>query len=242
MLKRWFFVCIVAASLLLINSQEIHAQSPDEDGHRFEVGGQFSLLNLSTVRGHSGRTNPCLVPPCPSNITIEYDRETEPGFGGSIGYHITDNLAVEAEANFFPGEDDFGQGSQFQGLFGVKAGWRFETVGLFGKARPGFLSGRVSDFLLRRDLACIAVFPPPVGCFEEVRRRETNFAFDVGGVLEIYPSKRTVLRFDAGDTIVRLGARSIRASSTAFPQGVVVGVPAKTTHNLQGSVRFGVRF
>lgn len=241
MMKRLLFIIMMALSFLFITNIRTQAQSPDEDGHRLEVGGQFSVLSLSTARGNSMDTVPCLVPPCPSRLTIEYDRETEPGFGGRLGYNINNYVAVEAEVNFFPGERDFGSAREFEGLFGVKAGWRFEKAGIFGKARPGFLSGRVSDYVPKSG-GCIAVFPPPAGCFDEVRRRETNFAVDVGGVFEIYPTKRTIIRFDAGDTIVRFDARSIKATSTSFPQGVIVPIPARTTHNLQGSVGVGVRF
>jgi Outer membrane protein beta-barrel domain len=243
MMKRLLYVVMFAASFLFITNIRTKAQSPDEDGHRFEVGGQFSVLSLSTTRGSSLDTFPCLVPPCPASVvTIEYDRESEPGFGGRLGYNITNYLAVEAEVNFFPGERDFGSGREVEGLFGPKAGWRFEKAGIFGKARAGFLSGRMSDFVPKINIGCITVFPPPVGCFDEVRRRETNFALDVGGVFEIYPSKRTIIRFDAGDTIVRFSARNIKATSTSFPPGVVIGIPARTTHNLQGSVGIGVRF
>jgi hypothetical protein len=61
---------------------------------------------------------------------------------------------------------------------------------VFGKARPGFIHfSRVLGF----------------GCFNGPcpQPRKTVFAFDVGGVFEYYPSRRTVLRFDVGDTIIR---------------------------------------
>ena len=32
---------------------------------------------------------------------------------------------------------------------------------------------------------------------------------DVGGVVEFYPSKRIVTRFDAGDTIIHFGRRNM---------------------------------
>lgn len=240
--KKRLFVVMAIMSLLFINVRDIHSQSPDADGRRFEVGGQFSLLNISNARSISTTTNPCLVPPCPSSATIEYAREATPGFGGRIGYNITNYFAVEAETNFFPRTRGDGSGREFEGLFGVKAGWRSEKIGIFGKARPGFFSGRVSDFRPKSGIVCAAVFPPPAGCFEEIRRRETNAALDVGGVVELYPTGRTIVRFDAGDTILRFGGRNIKAPSTAFPQGVIVAVPADTTHNFQGSFGIGYRF
>jgi hypothetical protein len=48
-----------------------------------------------------------------------------------------------------------------------------------------------------------------------------NFALDAGGVLELYPSSRTIIRFDAGDTIVRIG----NATSTVPVVSISSGKP-----------------
>ncbi|HYP00081.1 MAG TPA: hypothetical protein VER76_07810 [Pyrinomonadaceae bacterium] len=77
---------------------------------------------------------------------------------------------------------------------------------------------------------------------------QAHFAFDVGGVLEYYPSPRTIIRFDAGDTIIRLGNHRVPIvinpdSDSSVARQVVVGfAPSETTHNFQGSIGFGVRF
>lgn len=233
---------MACAALLCAGSRNICGQTSDTDEHKLEIGAQLSLLNISTVRGVSTTPVPCLVPPCPVAVGFERSRETEPGFGGRIGYNFTDYLAVEAEVNYFPRERRFDHGQAVELLTGVKVGRRFEKVGVFGKARPGFLNARMSDFRLIPGTACIAVFPPPAGCFEEIKRRETNFAFDIGGVIELYPTRRTLVRFDAGDTIIRFGERNLIAPSPVFPGGVIVRAPAATTHNLQGSVGIGFRF
>ncbi|HEX8920346.1 MAG TPA: outer membrane beta-barrel protein [Pyrinomonadaceae bacterium] len=242
MLRKKFFVAIAIISLLVINGLDTNAQSPDEDGRRFEVGAQVSVLNLSRVQAAHSATNPCLSPPCPSGLTIDYAQEAEPGFGGRIGYHLTNYLGVEAEVNFFPRDDLPASGRAFEGLFGVKAGRRFEKIGVYAKARPGVFSARTIDFRPKEGVGCIAVFPPPATCFDERQRRETSFAFDVGGILEFYPTKHASIRFDAGDTIIRFDERLVRASSTAFPAGVIVTAPARTSHNFQGSVGVGFRF
>jgi hypothetical protein len=67
------------------------------------------------------------------------------------------------------------------------------------------------------------------------RPSHNNFALDAGGVLELYPSARTIIRFDAGDTIVRI------RNATA---GILAGPTATSdiTHNFQFSVGFGYRF
>src|SRR6266404_8644285 len=40
-------------------------------------------------------------------------------------------------------------------------------------------------------------------------RRQTNLVFDLGGVVEFYPSKKIVLRLDVGDTIIRYPQRTL---------------------------------
>lgn len=60
--------------------------------------------------------------------------------------------------------------------------------------------------------------------------RETFFTTDFGGVLELYPSSRMVVRFDAGDTAIRHPAR-FGAFDLTGP--VVLVGPAKFSHNFQ---------
>lgn len=242
MLHKGFLLLIACAALLWAGVGNASAQTPDTHEHRFEVGAQFTRLNVSRVEATSARQAPCLVPPCPEIVTVNRARAAEPGFGGRIGYNVTSFLAVEAELNYFPRERRFDGGQDVELLTGVKVGRRFNKLGVFAKARPGFLSSRVSDFVPIPGTACIAVFPPPAGCFDEIRRRETSFAFDVGGVLELYPSRRTIIRLDAGDTIIRFGLRQLIAPSTVFPGGVLVTAPPETTHNFQGSVGVSFRF
>lgn len=203
----------------------VHAQT---DEKKFEIGGQFSTLSTQT-RSVSG-------------LTISEDRKQVQGFGGRFGYNATENIALEAELNFFPRDRDLEAGRKLQGLFGVKAGQRFDKVGVFGKARPGFIRFERGDYVPVG--ACIAIFPPPIGCFDPVGK--TNLALDVGGVVEIYPTQNTLIRFDVGDTIIRFGDRRVAASQASPflpPAGiVVVGVPSETKHNFQGSVGIGFRF
>jgi hypothetical protein len=247
------FAVILAVLGLFMNSQNVYSQSSGADEKKFEVGGQFSVLHSSIPDQVTFTGIVCVTLPCPSFL-ISNSREAQPGFGGRIGYNLTSNVAVEAELNFFPGADSFSVppfdgGHKIQGLFGVKAGKRFDKVGIFGKARPGFLSAKKGDVRPRANSLCIAmvsIFPPPVGCFETIST--TSFAFDLGGVVEIYPTKRTIIRFDAGDSIVRLSERSVPGVLNP-PPGVlapsvliVTRAAAETTHNFQGSIGIGFRF
>ena len=249
--QKRFFVMMAIASLLFI-SREMQAQSTNADGHRFEVGGQFSVLNTSVVSDASVISVVCVTAPCPPIASFSKSRKTQPGFGGRFGYKLTNNLALEAELNFFPKANFFDQpaalndGNLIEGLFGLKAGKRFEKIGVFGKARPGFLHANKGDLQPIPGILCGVVFPPPVGCFEAISK--SSFAFDFGGVVELYPTKRTIIRFDVGDTIVRLDKRNVTAVLNPVPGSlqpsrlVVIGVPAETTHNLQENAGIGFRF
>jgi hypothetical protein len=240
MLKR--IACSLAlVGLFCLTFDDARAQSEEK---KFEVGGQFSLLRLISRTG-SVSVLPCLGPlPCPTVTTFSEGRETEPGFGGRMGYNFSKYVALEAEGNFFPRDRDFDGGRKTQGLFGVKVGKRFDKFGIFAKARPGFVRSAKGDY--QPVGGCIATFPPPLACFAPLAR--TNFAFDLGGVVELYPTKRTIVRFDAGDTVIRAGAHNVVAVQVPAPGSlspirlVVIPASAETTHNFQGSIGFGFRF
>ena len=83
-------------------------------------------------------------------------------------------------------------------LLGIKSGLRASRFGVFGKGRGGM-------WHFRGDLKNV-------------------FSMDVGSVLEYYPSPRTTIRIDAGDTILFYG-----------------GTPG-TVHNFQPGLGFSFRF
>ncbi|HJQ69653.1 MAG TPA: outer membrane beta-barrel protein [Blastocatellia bacterium] len=144
---------------------------------------------------------------------------TGAGFGGRLTYNVNDSVGIEGELNYFPSDKQgvFESGKKTQGLFGVKTGLRSETAGIFGKIRPGFVR-------FSRD-------------FDGFEDSKTDFALDVGGVIEVYPSTASVVRFDIGDTIIRFGERTV---SDVF--GNPVTFNSFTSHNLQVSIGVGVRF
>jgi Outer membrane protein beta-barrel domain len=171
---------------------------------------------------------------------------TEAGFGGRFTFNFNRNVAVEAEGNFFPhncrGCDHNNIGNLTQGFFGVKAGKRFRRFGIFGKARPGFASFSGGEFHVT-----VPAQPPgplPILIFDPVRA--TNFAFDLGGVVEVYHSRRIFTRFDAGDTMIRYGDRTLTGFSFDPLTGTVSTFPffrpPETRHNFQFSAGIGFRF
>jgi len=205
---------------LLMTGRSVLAQS--DETPRIEIGAHVTAL------GVSGNSN----------------TRIEPGFGGRLTYNLTETFAIEAEGNFFP-RDRFrtfrAGGRAVQGLFGVKIGKRYKKFGFFGKARPGFISFSegVSEVV-----AGGTVFDPAQPLSFRTRRL-THFAADLGGVLEIYPSRRVLLRFDAGDTIIRYGNTTVN-TFLLVPGDPFVPVPftipGATRHNLQLSAGVGFRF
>ena len=220
--------CFMLSILFFLSSVQIHAQS---DEKKFEVGGQFSSIWLPT---RSVKSSGSVLVTTPA-------RNNSSGFGGRFGYNLSKYFALEADANFFPSDRDLDGGRKVQGFFGVKVGKPFEKWGIFAKARPGFVRYEKGDY---RFVGGPAVFPPLLGSFRPVAR--TNFAIDLGGVVEYYPSKRTIIRFDAGDTIIHLPTRNVAAFQVNAPSPgfslVVLSAAPQTTHNFQSSVGFGFRF
>ena len=163
-----------------------------------------------------------------TGVNLEGFGETVNGLGGRFGYNFNKNLALDTEFSFFPethlGNSQFGQ--KTQAFAGIRAGARSRYVGLFAKARPGvmFIGEVTSGFNCNS-----------TSFGRTCRPSHNNFALDAGGVLELYPSPRAIVRLDVGDTIVR-----IRNATTG-----VIGSPtvtSDTTHNFQFSVGFGYRF
>lgn len=218
-----------------LHTQQARAQS---DEKKLEIGGQFSFLQVPTVTANSTGIV-CFTLPCPTNA-LTRDTHTDFGFGPRVGYNVTTYLTLEAEMNFFPRDRDLEGGRKTQAVFGVKAGKRFEKAGIFAKARPGFVRFSRGDFIGSPLAICPAIFPLPIGCFQPVAT--TNFAIDIGGVGELYPSTNTIIRLDAGDTIIRFGDRRVAAKSNTMSNLGVVPLAAETKHNLQLSVGFGYRF
>lgn len=164
-----------------------------------------------------------------TGINLRGFGETINGLGGRLGYNLNRYFALEGEFSFFP-ETHLGNrqsGQKVQGFAGVKAGARSRRVGLFAKVRPGvmFIGEVTSGFNCS-----------PAGLGSVCRPSHNNFALDAGGVVELYPSSRTIVRLDAGDTIVRIRRA---AGSPLFGGGATT---SETTHNFQFAVGLGYRF
>jgi hypothetical protein len=209
---------LLVAVIFLLHSQ---ASAQSEELPKFEVAAEFTTLERE---GFS-------------------QRRTEPGLGGRFTYNLNETFSLEAAGYFFPKRcfSCRNGGNISQGLAGVKVGKRFEKWGIFAKARPGVISFSEGTF---------DAIPPVVGFplvpIQFELSRLTTFAMDVGGVVEFYPTKRIVTRFDVGDTIVHFGRRNFNTilfnglTNTFTP--VTFPIPPRTSHNFQFMTSVGFRF
>ena len=200
-------------------------------GRRFEAGVQFSSLALRL----------------PRRILIfagndETGSQAEAGFGGRVGYNVSDALAFEAEGNFYPRRRLDSQpavgGYPSQAQFGVKAGRRFRSFGVFAKARPGFVSFSAVPFVTAFQTETFGGQQFTFATSFE-RERRTYFSMDVGGVFEFYHSRRWLTRLDLGDTMIRYGDSD---SLEFLPAGTSRTIPGRLRHNLQFTAGLGLRF
>ncbi len=240
-MRRSFLHAVVfTLAALLLTGNEALAQ--EEYATRYELGLQFSQLARNNPESQSSRFS--LLPP---------GRENDPGFGGRFTYNLRHNIAFEAEVNSFPRElrdRHLPAGRFLQGQFGVKAGKRFERFGLFGKLRPGFVRfTKVSRFTGSHEVVRDTTIGEVHVQVPEFRLdEETYSSVDIGGVIELYPSRRMVVRLDLGDTIIRYGVfRDPVFDICAIGSGLcgIPGLferPPETKHNLQFSVGVAYRF
>jgi hypothetical protein len=169
-----------------------------------------------------------------------------PGLGGRAAYNLNRFWAIEAEANLFP-RDNAINGRIVEVLTGTKIGLRTQKVGLYGKVRPGFL--HMSKSLS----ACGITLGNETRCRFDKKR--TDFALDVGGVLELYSSGNWFLRFDLGDTaqffrghdveivvFTPVAALKTSGAKIALDSEDPFDERPHTFHNLQFSIGVSFRF
>lgn len=127
------------------------------------------------------------------------------GIGGRFFLNFTEHTSLDAELTRYADETAT--------LLGVKSGLRLDRFGLFGKARAGMwhFGGSFFDSRLQR---------------------KTMPAADLGGVIEYYPSARTAIRIDLGDTILFYGSQSLFGFTGRLG----------TVHNFQPGLGFSFRF
>jgi len=175
---------------------------------RYEVGGQVSIINFNPI--------------------FDFKR-IEVGGGGRFTFNINEYLAAETQVDFFKKDEPLRiatvgietvelplWGNKTLAVFGVKSGWRNRRIGVFGKARPGFVHfSSVPGLIGRFDALVSPALPVP---------KKTAFAMDAGGVFEYYPTRGAVFRLDMGDTIVRRDRQFFIGNSHTFQLSMGVGI------------------
>jgi hypothetical protein len=206
---------LFALVLLAACGPGVRAAAGQTPGERLEVAANLNMLRLSDFSS------------------------TRAGLGGRVTFDLTPHVAIEGELAFYPkdriaqGESSSSEGPyqivgnrrRTDALFGVKVGTRFDRFGVFAKARPGFT--RLADRGTASEGPGCSVILMLIAPYSY----RTEFAFDFGGGLELYPTNRTVARVEVGDTMIRH-----RSFAPPCP-----GSPC-TSHNLSSRLGIGYRF
>ncbi|MGH9564753.1 MAG: hypothetical protein ACRD4I_02110 [Candidatus Angelobacter sp.] len=148
----------------------------------------------------------------------------ESGAGGWFTWNFSKYFALDSSATYFPRLihiADIQQGGRmFQALAGIRGGIRREHFGVFAKFRPG-----------------IQLYTATEGNAVTFRSSPfTDLAFDSGGIIEVYTSPRTLLRFEAGNTSVYYRPRNVIDTGGSFH------VAGFTNNTIQLTTGFGFRF
>ena len=210
----------VAIVCLLLAQSNALSQSQSQPLPRYEAAVEFSSLGRDGIGG----------------------TRNEAGVGARFTVNLNEMFALEAAGYIFPRRcfECLEAGRMTQAVGGVKVGKRFDTWGVFAKARPGVVS-----FSEAQIVSFVTVVPPALFPFGLERERVTSFATDVGGVVEFYPSRRIVTRFDVGDTIIHFTKRTgdvVIFDGTGGTQVIPVTRPARTEHEFQFNASVGFRF
>jgi hypothetical protein len=151
--------------------------------------------------------------------------------GGRFSYNLFSHVGVDAEyviSPFRSAQAGFFEGGRInQGFLGLKAGRRWEKWGISGKFRPGVVA--YSNTI--RSLSFSAPsFRLRAGWLMEP-------ALDAGGVVEFYLSRRILLRYDTGDTIILYRSQSVTNSTSSK-----ITLHGFTRNAFQFSTGFSFRF
>jgi hypothetical protein len=157
----------------------------------------------------------------------------EPGFGGFASYRLLRFLYADSSVVFYPrGSKGLGfqdGGRIFQGLFGIKGGITRNRISIFGKVRPGLMlsTDTVTGFTATPGSPTTIIAGP-----------FSTFVLDLGGIVEIYATRRTFIRFDVGDTHLYFPDKTV-----TLPNGKPTTISGGSyQHTMQYSVGYGWRF
>jgi hypothetical protein len=207
------------------------------DTTRLSFGAAYRLGSLVENERESNVPGNAEVGPLFSTLTIAREGlvnnvRTEPGFGGYGSYRFYGPFYLDGDLLYFPsGTASSGPhdgGTILEGLLGVKGGIRHNRFGFFGKARPGFNS---------YSKALTSITNLNTTSLTYTYLRSTNFVLDLGGIVEFYPTERSTLRIEVGDTHIFFNTRDVNIGGIlqTFPGGDL-------QHSIQLIVGYGWRF
>jgi len=161
----------------------------------------------------------------PDSFPINAQNQAE--IGGRFSWNFSRHVALDAEleGSLFRTTNlttSYQGGYLLQSFVGIKAGKRWDKFGIFGKFRPGLTS---YSGVIRQFQSGTLGFG-----------RRTDPAFDLGGIVEFYVSRRILLRYDFGDTIIHYNSSSVTISGQRIP------VPSELKNNFQFSTAIAFRF
>jgi hypothetical protein len=123
------------------------------------------------------------------------------GSGAWLSWNFSRHFSWDTAAAFLPSlHDEMIQdgGDSVTVFSGLKAGIRSKRIGIFADVRPGAI-------VFSRTISSIEtnpVFSAPWG-------KSGDFALDTGGVFEVYPWRRLILRADVGEGSIFYGPRTV---------------------------------
>jgi hypothetical protein len=206
-MKKLVFVVAVFAGISFLVIPE--NAFGQSDIARYEVGGQFTLRNI----------------PLQDDV-YEICCKLDKGVGGRFSFNLNKQFALESEVNFFTKDTRRTPSvGKTQMLFGIKAGGRNEKIGGFVKIRPGIMRfSSISDCPTTESTSCGL-------------HSKNEFTLDAGGVVEFYPSQKTVIRFDAGNTLIKFSPTYLMQFGSRFRS-----TDGRTQNYFQVSIGAGFRF
>jgi hypothetical protein len=136
--------------------------------------------------------------------------EPDRGIGAWVSWNFSRYVSWDTSAFDFPQDDHTASivdgGTSLDAFSGVKAGFRHDKFGVFGKVRPGaVVFSRTEDSIsVTSTSAVISDSKLP------------SFALDTGGIVELYPSPRFIVRAEAGNVSIFYPAKTTYGQGEAF--------------------------
>lgn len=122
----------------------------------------------------------------------EHQLQADQGGGAWVSWNLSRYFSLDGTAFYAPHKDGYAfpqdGGTTTNFLAGVKGGVRRDRLGYFAEVRPGMIQFSRTTFL-----------DTPATYYW---RKTTDFALNTGGVVEIYPSRHTILRAEGGNDFV----------------------------------------